>query len=200
MPANNARQALILTGADVLDNKHGSAPGLSEVANVKTVGTIVFPGSQLAPTKEDMKEIPGLWPKFVARLDEIAHDFVLAVNGYPAAAGQRRHVDAVASTVERQVDAVVAQALAREAPADANLAHEVHRALLEHAGTHALDDVLLAAILEDDRIDAAQMQQLPEHQAGGSGADNADLGAREHDRDVRLCAVRFGGPGRATPS
>src|SRR5688572_25415091 len=28
MPANNARQALILTGADVLDNKHGSAPGL----------------------------------------------------------------------------------------------------------------------------------------------------------------------------
>src|SRR6188768_674553 len=58
------------------------------------------------------------------RLDEIAHDFVLAVNGYPAAAGQRRHVDAMASTVERQVDAVVTQALARQAPADANLAHE----------------------------------------------------------------------------
>ena len=43
-------------------DRWGSAPSLSEVANVKTVGTIVFPGSPLAPTKEEMKEIPGLWP------------------------------------------------------------------------------------------------------------------------------------------
>ena len=43
-------------------DRWGSAPALSEVADVKTVGTIVFPGSPLAPTKEEMKEIPGLWP------------------------------------------------------------------------------------------------------------------------------------------
>ncbi len=106
----------------------------------------------------------------------------------------------MASAAERQVDAVVTEALACEAPADPDVAHEVNGGLLEHAGAHALDDVLLAAILEDDRIDAAQMQQLPEHQAGGSGADDADLGARAHVRGVRLRAVRFGGPGRATPS
>jgi peptide/nickel transport system substrate-binding protein len=43
-------------------DRWGSAPALSRVANVKTVGTIVFPESPLAPTKEEMKEIPGLWP------------------------------------------------------------------------------------------------------------------------------------------
>ncbi|MGE0259976.1 MAG: ABC transporter substrate-binding protein [Alphaproteobacteria bacterium] len=43
-------------------DRWGGAPALSEVADVKTVGTIVFPGSPLAPTKEEMKEIPGLWP------------------------------------------------------------------------------------------------------------------------------------------
>ena len=43
-------------------DRWGSAQALSEVADVKTVGTIVFPGSPLAPTKEEMKEIPGLWP------------------------------------------------------------------------------------------------------------------------------------------
>ena len=72
-----------------------------------------------------------------------------------------------------------------------DLAHQVDGALLEHAGAHALDDVLLAAILEDDRIDAAQVQQMAEHQSGRSGADDADLGAREHDRGVRIRAVRF---------
>jgi peptide/nickel transport system substrate-binding protein len=43
-------------------DRWGSAEPLSEVADVKTVGTIVFPDSPLAPTKEEMKEIPGLWP------------------------------------------------------------------------------------------------------------------------------------------
>src|SRR6266446_4114409 len=28
MPANNARQALVLTGSDILENNHGTAPGL----------------------------------------------------------------------------------------------------------------------------------------------------------------------------
>jgi nicotinamide-nucleotide amidase len=28
MPANNARQALVLTGCDILENRHGTAPGL----------------------------------------------------------------------------------------------------------------------------------------------------------------------------
>ena len=85
----------------------------------------------------------------------------------------------MARAAEGEVDAVVPHALAREAPADADLAHQVHRPLLEHARAHALDHVLPAAVLEDDGVDALEMQQMPEHQAGGPGADDAHLGARE---------------------
>ncbi len=40
----------------------GSAPGLSKIAIVHTVGGIVFPGSPLAATKEELQELPGYWP------------------------------------------------------------------------------------------------------------------------------------------
>jgi peptide/nickel transport system substrate-binding protein len=43
-------------------DRWGSAPGLSQVALVKTVGSITFPGSPLAPTKEQLEKIPGFWP------------------------------------------------------------------------------------------------------------------------------------------
>jgi peptide/nickel transport system substrate-binding protein len=38
------------------------APALSKIANVKTVGGIVFPGSPLAATKEELHQIAGFWP------------------------------------------------------------------------------------------------------------------------------------------
>jgi peptide/nickel transport system substrate-binding protein len=43
-------------------DRWGSAPGLSKVALVKTVGSITFPGSPLAPSKEELEKIPGFWP------------------------------------------------------------------------------------------------------------------------------------------
>jgi peptide/nickel transport system substrate-binding protein len=51
------RRALILA----IDQWHG-APPLSRIANVKTVGGIVFPGSPLAATKEELEKIAGYWP------------------------------------------------------------------------------------------------------------------------------------------
>jgi peptide/nickel transport system substrate-binding protein len=39
-----------------------SAPGLSKIAIVRTVGGIVFPGSPLAATKEELEQIPGYGP------------------------------------------------------------------------------------------------------------------------------------------
>ena len=53
MPANNARQALILTGADVLDNKHGSAPGLWVNAEKNNVILLPGPPSELMPMFEE---------------------------------------------------------------------------------------------------------------------------------------------------
>ncbi|HZU88576.1 MAG TPA: ABC transporter substrate-binding protein, partial [Stellaceae bacterium] len=43
-------------------DRWGSAPGLSRIANVHTVGSIVFPGSPLAATKEELQQLPGYWP------------------------------------------------------------------------------------------------------------------------------------------
>jgi peptide/nickel transport system substrate-binding protein len=38
------------------------APPLSKIANVKTVGGIVFPGSPMAATKEELSKFVGYWP------------------------------------------------------------------------------------------------------------------------------------------
>jgi peptide/nickel transport system substrate-binding protein len=43
-------------------DRWGSAPGLSQVAIVHTVGSVIFPGSPLAPSKEELEKIPGFWP------------------------------------------------------------------------------------------------------------------------------------------
>ena len=51
------RKALLLA----VDQWNG-APALSKIANVQTVGGIVFPGSPLAATKEELQKIAGFWP------------------------------------------------------------------------------------------------------------------------------------------
>jgi peptide/nickel transport system substrate-binding protein len=38
------------------------APALAKIATVRTVGGIVFPGSPLAATKEELQQIAGFWP------------------------------------------------------------------------------------------------------------------------------------------
>ena len=51
------RRALLLA----VDQWNG-APALSKIANVRTVGGIVFPGSPLAATKEELQKLAGFWP------------------------------------------------------------------------------------------------------------------------------------------
>ena len=51
------RRALVLA----IDQWHG-APALARIANVSTVGGVVFPGSPLAATKEELQKLPGYWP------------------------------------------------------------------------------------------------------------------------------------------
>src|SRR5262249_51183472 len=52
MPANNARQALVLTGSDILENNHGTAPGLWVVAEKNHVILLPGPPSELKPMFE----------------------------------------------------------------------------------------------------------------------------------------------------
>ena len=43
-------------------DRWGGAPALSKIAIVQAVGGIVFPGSPLAATKEELEQIAGYWP------------------------------------------------------------------------------------------------------------------------------------------
>ena len=52
MPANNARQALVLTGSDILENNHGTAPGLWVTAEKNHVVLLPGPPSELKPMFE----------------------------------------------------------------------------------------------------------------------------------------------------
>ena len=83
----------------------------------------------------------------------------------------------MALAAEAQLDAVVGETLPLQAPADAHLDQEVRRPLLEHAGTDASFDVLAVAVLEDDRFDALEVEEMPEHEARRARADDSDLRA-----------------------
>src|SRR5436853_5636812 len=58
-PFDDVRVRRALTLA--IDRWQG-AQGLSKIANVRTVGGIVFPGSPLAAAKEELQQIAGFWP------------------------------------------------------------------------------------------------------------------------------------------
>src|SRR5215207_1557427 len=91
-------------------------------------------------------------------LDQVLHDLVLAVDRDRATSGQLRHVDAMTTAVEREVDAGVPHALTPQAVPDPRRGHEIDSALLEHSGTHSFDDVVPAATLEDDGVDPLEME------------------------------------------
>ena len=123
----------------------------------------------------------------LARRDQILDDLALSVHGNRPPTGEAGKVDVMPRAAKGQVDAVVPQAFPRKAVADAHRMHQVHGALLEHPGTDALDHVLAVVALHDHRVDAGLVQQLPQHQARGARADDADLCAVGHRiADCRL--------------
>ena len=109
------------------------------------------------------------------RLDQVLHDLVLAVDRDRAATGQLRHVDAMTAAVEGEVNAGVPHTLTPQAVPDAGRGHEVDGALLEHAGTDAFDDVVPAAILEDEGVDSPEMEKVAQHQPRRARADDSHL-------------------------
>jgi outer membrane cobalamin receptor len=82
-------------------------------------------------------------------------------------------------SVEADVQPLVAQALAQEAGTGAHRIQQVDRALLQDAGPDTVDHIVAAAVLDNDGIDAIEMQEMPEHQSCGAGADDAHLRAEK---------------------
>ena len=91
--------------------------------------------------------------------DEVLDHFLLPVDR-DGRAGQLGEVDAVRAVVEPQRGAVVHEPFSREPLADAHLVQEVDGWLFQHSGADAMFDVVAAAGLEDDRLDALQVQQV----------------------------------------
>ena len=89
------------------------------------------------------------------------------------------------AAVESEVDAGVTHTLTPQAVPDAGRGHEVNRALLEHSGTDPFDDVVPAAILEDEGVDSPEMEKVAQHQPRRARADDSDLGPQyRHRRPV----------------
>ena len=69
---------------------------------------------------------------------------------------------------------------ARMRVAQARLVEHVDAALFEHAGAHAVLDIVAAAVLQHDRLDPGLGQEMGEEQARRACSDDPDLGARGH--------------------
>ncbi len=115
-----------------------------------------------------------------ASRDDVLHRFLLAIDGDLLAAGQRGEVDAMAASLEADLDAGMNLPLAPHSLAEAGLVEQVDAALLEYAGAHAVLDIVAAAVLQDDRRDPLPRQEVRKKQSGRPRADDANLRAFDH--------------------
>ena len=91
---------------------------------------------------------------------------------------------------KRQVNPAMPDSFALKPRADSSFDHQIHCALLKHAGAHAIHDVILASILDNDRIDSFQVQQMAQKQSRRTCADNSDLGPVANHSGDYIRAVR----------
>src|SRR3984957_8433236 len=86
-------------------------------------------------------------------------------------------MDAMPTTAEAEPNAIVPQPLTLQTLAHAGFDHQVDGTLFQNAGAHAVLNVLPAAALQDNRLDAGQMQKREHNRPRRSGPDNTDLGS-----------------------
>ena len=86
---------------------------------------------------------------------KVFDDFVLAINRDRASARELKHIDAMAASIESQLDSMMNEPQLLHAFRHADFTHQIRRALFEHTRADAFLTVFPAAILHDDRLDSA---------------------------------------------
>ena len=136
--------------------------------------------------------------------DEVLEHLVLGVEPH-GPAGQAAQVDAMGLAREAQPDAVVPHALAQHPVPDAGVDEQVHRPGLEDAGPQRRLDHGPVAQVHHHGVHAGPGEQVREHEASRTGADDGDLGAHACSLAhalprVSRAAPRAPGPGtRCSP-
>jgi hypothetical protein len=92
------------------------------------------------------------------RGDQVLYDFVLGIYSDRASTGEFMHVDAMAAAIEAKLDTAMDQTLARHAGANAGFVEQIDCALLENARTDPLLRMLAGLGLNDDGLDAFEME------------------------------------------
>src|SRR5438552_9838609 len=111
----------------------------------------------------------------VARLVEVARQFGLAIDEDGIAAGIFVEIDAIQHPVMGNVESLVDFAFAIHPLAALRLAHQFGETVLQDAGADAAQHVLAAVFFQHDGVDALQMQELGQQQAGRPATDDTDL-------------------------
>jgi len=117
---------------------------------------------------------------------KVFHDLCLGVDGN-GPADQLAKVNVLPIAVELQVDPAMLKTLAVEPAGQPGRAEQPNATVLEHASPLAGFAVSPAAALDQDRLDAAEREQVREQQPGRARADDAYLGA---NGCPPLCAIR----------
>src|ERR1035438_23053 len=106
---------------------------------------------------------------------QVLHNFLLAIDRH----GLSREFDegnAMKLATQTQFDSLVTEALALQALGDARVAQHFDACVLQNPCAHALLAIGALPCFQHDRCDAMLMEQMREHQAGRSCADDSDLG------------------------
>ena len=108
------------------------------------------------------------------RSNQIPDNFILPV--HPNCLPRLFHeIDMTARPPEGNMHALMPKTLPHQPGSNARLHHQIHNMLFQHARAHPVNHVILRTVLQDHRIDAIKIQQMPQHQARRPRPNDRDL-------------------------
>lgn len=143
---------------------------LRTVMAVLDARSITFEARRLHILRLENQRLPASLPGN----NQILGDFGLAVHG-DRLAGQFGKVDALTLTPVRDLDTVVNHALRRATCPDPRFVEQIHRALFKDSCPDSAFNVGAIVALENNRVDAINVQELPKQQSGRAGSDDRHL-------------------------